>query len=113
INTPVQALAHTVAFLQEAFEDVLGLYDAVKAGAAPGPAEQAADLDYLRERVPAAFARAAEGVDRVATIVRTMGERSHPAARAPADLNAVARAALALAGGSPDFQSLPTVTCDA
>ena len=37
INTPVQALAHTVAFLQEAFEDVLGLYDAVKAGGAPVP----------------------------------------------------------------------------
>ncbi len=113
INTPVQALAHTVAFLQEAFEDVLGLYDAVKAGAPPGPAEEAADLEYLRERVPAAFARATEGVDRVATIVRTMGERTHPAAHAPADLNAVARAALALAGGEPDFQSLPQVTCDA
>ncbi len=113
INTPVQALAHTVAFLQEAFEDVLGLYDAVKAGAPPGPAEEAADLDYLRERVPAAFARAAEGVDRVATIVRTMGERTHPAAHAPADLNAIARAALALAGGEADLGPLPPVSCDA
>jgi PAS domain S-box-containing protein len=113
INTPVQALAHTVAFLQEAFEDVLGLYDAVKAGADPGPAEAAADLDYLRERVPAAFARAAEGVDRVATIVRTMGEQTHPAAHAPADLNAAARAALALAGGEGELEPLPPVRCDA
>jgi PAS domain S-box-containing protein len=113
INTPVQALAHTVAFLQEAFEDVLRLYDAVKAGAEPGPAEAAADLDYLRERVPAAFTRAAEGVDRVATIVRTMGERTHPAAHAPADLNATARAALALAGGEGDLAPLPPVSCDA
>jgi PAS domain S-box-containing protein len=113
INTPVQALAHTVAFLQEAFEDVLGLYDAVKAGEPSGPAEEAADLAYLRERVPAAFARAAEGVDRVATIVRTMGEQTHPAAHAPADLNAVARAALTLAGGEGDLEPLPPVTCDA
>ena len=89
INTPVQALAHTVAFLQEAFEDVLGLYDAVKAGRSrPAPRRKSADLAYLRERVPAAFARAAEGVDRVTTIVRTMGEQTHPAAHAPADLNA-------------------------
>ena len=110
INTPVQALAHTVAFLQEAFEDVLGLYDAVKAGARrPAPAEEAADLEYLRERVPAAFARAAEGVDRVATIVRTMGEQTHPAAHAPADLNTRRRAALALAGGEADLEPLPPV----
>jgi signal transduction histidine kinase len=113
INTPVQALAHTVAFLQEAFEDVLGLYDAVKAGAEPSEAEAAADLEYLRERVPAAFARATEGVDRVATIVRTMGERAHPSAHAPADLNTAARAALALAGGEGDLGPLPPVTCDA
>jgi signal transduction histidine kinase len=113
INTPVQALAHTVAFLQEAFEDVLKLYDAVKAGADRGPAEAAADLDYLRERVPAAFTRAAEGVDRVAEIVRTMGERTHPAAHAAADLNTAARAALALAGGEADLEPLPPVVCDA
>ena len=113
INTPVQALAHTIAFLQEAFDDVLSLYDGVKAGADPGPAEAAADLDYLRERVPAAFTRATEGVDRVAAIVRTMGERTHPAAHAPADLNTAARAALALAGGEGDLEPLPPVTCDA
>ena len=32
-----------------------------------------------------------------------MGERTHPAAHAPADLNAVARAALALAGRRARF----------
>ena len=113
INTPVQALGHTVTFLQEAFEDVLALYDSVKAGADPGPAEEAADLEYLRERVPAAFERAAAGVERVTTIVRTMGEQTHPSAHAPADLNSIARGALALAGGEADLEPLPPVRCDA
>ncbi len=113
INTPIQALGATVGFLQEAFEDVLGLYDAVRAGADPVPGEQAVDLDYLRERIPAAFSRAAEGIDRVAEIVRTMGEQTHPAAHSPADLNVVARAAVALAGGETDLEPLPSVVCDA
>ena len=95
INTPVQALGDTVGFLQEAFEDVLGL---VRRGACrvamPAAGEDAIDLPYLRERVPAAFARASEGVDRVAQIVRSMGEQTHPAAHAPADLNVVARSAV-------------------
>ena len=103
INTPIQALGDTVGFLQEAFEDVLGLYDAVRAGGDAVPGEDAIDLPYLRERVPAAFARASEGVDRVARIVRSMGEQTHPAAHAPADLNVVARSALALAGGEADW----------
>jgi signal transduction histidine kinase len=113
INTPIQALGDTVGFLQEAFEDVLGLYDAVRAGADPVAGEDAVDLPYLRERVPAAFARASEGVDRVARIVRSMGEQTHPLAHSPADLNVVARSALALAGGEADLEPLPSVLCDA
>jgi PAS domain S-box-containing protein len=112
INTPVQYVGDTIAFLREAFDDVIGLYDAVTSGAAREPAEAAADLDYLRERVPAAFARAAEGVERVGGIVRSMGEQVHPAAHVPADLNAVARAALALTGGEADLAPLPAVVCD-
>jgi PAS domain S-box-containing protein len=112
INTPVQYLGDTVAFLQEAFEDVLGCYDAVRSGASPAEAEAAADLGYLRERVPAAFGRAAEGIERVAEIVRTMGTQAHPASHVPADLNAVARSALALAGGEADLAPLPPVVCD-
>ena len=112
INTPVQYLGDTVAFLQEAFEDVLGCYDAVRSGAAVADAEAAADLDYLRERVPAAFERAAEGVSRVAEIVRTMGEQAHPASHVPCDLNAVVRSAAALAGGEADLAPLPPVVCD-
>jgi PAS domain S-box-containing protein len=110
INTPVQALGDTVAFLQEAFEDVLSAYDA---GTHRARREQEIDLPYLRERVPAAFARAAHATDRIAQIVRTMGEQTHPAAHVPADLNHVARAALALAGGTPDLEDeLPPITCE-
>ena len=110
INTPVQYLGDTVAFLQEAFEDVLGLLRrrAVRR-CRRAEAEAAADLDYLRERVPAAFSRATEGVERVAEIVRTMGEQAHPASHVSVDLNAVARSALALAGGEADLAPLPPV----
>ena len=86
INTPVQYLGDTLAFLQESFDDVLALYDQVQAGTPAAEAEQNVDLPYLRERVPAAFERAADGIERVAAIVQTMGEQTHPAAHAPADL---------------------------
>ena len=116
INTPVQALAHTVAFLQEAFEeDVLGLYNAVKAGADPRARRgRRRTSTYLRERVPAAFTRAAEGVDRVAAIVRTMGERTHPAAPRPGRPQQRARAPRwPWRAASSDLEPLPPVTCDA
>ena len=48
----------------------------------------------------------------MAQIVRSMGEQTHPAAHAPADLNVVARSAVALAGGEADLEPLPTVLCD-
>ena len=83
INTPIQALGDTVGFLQEAFEDVLGLYDAVRAGGDPRSARTrsicptCASASRRRSRAPS------EGVDRVARIVRSMGEQTHPAATPP------------------------------
>ena len=85
----------------------------MRSGAPPALAEEIVDLPYLRERVPAAFERAADGIERVAAIVQTMGEQTHPAAHAPADLVATARTALALAGGEADLEPLPPVICDA
>jgi two-component system, NtrC family, sensor kinase len=51
-------------------------------------AEERADVDYLCERIPAAFIRTADGIDRVRSIVQAMKRFSHDSGseRAPADL---------------------------
>jgi signal transduction histidine kinase len=51
-------------------------------------AEEECDLDYLTTRVPAAFGRAMDGVERVASIVRAMRQFAHPSTeRSPIDIN--------------------------
>ena len=62
-------------------------------------AEDAADLDYLRNRVPGAFDRAEEGITRVGAIVSAMRDFGHPptADRAPVQLNDALRNTLVVA----------------
>jgi two-component system, NtrC family, sensor kinase len=52
-------------------------------------AEVQADVEYLLERIPAAFERTVEGIARVTSIIQAMKRFSHPssAEAAPADLN--------------------------
>jgi PAS domain S-box-containing protein len=112
INTPIQFIGDSVAFARDAVEDLLALGAAVHAAvdALPAPhaettralltaAEEDADLEYLRERLPAAFGRTAEGIDRVAAIVRAMKAFAHPSTgcHAPVDLNESVRTTLAVA----------------
>ena len=83
INTPIQFVAGSVAFVSDGVGDLFDLIDAYRSAIAAAEvdaavvervreAEDVADLDYLRERLPAAFDRATAGLERVATIVRTM-----------------------------------------
>jgi PAS domain S-box-containing protein len=104
INTPIQYVSSSIEFLDGAFADIAelqsayaALRDAAARGdadaellASVGEAEETADLDYLRERVPAALARSRDGLARVATIVGAMREFGHPptAGTAPIDINA-------------------------
>jgi PAS domain S-box-containing protein len=112
INTPIQFIGDSVAFAREALEDLLALGGAVHAAVEelPAPhaeatrariaaAEEDADLEYLRERLPAAFGRTAEGIDRVAAIVRAMKAFAHPSTglHAPVDLNESIRTTLVVA----------------
>jgi signal transduction histidine kinase len=131
INTPIQFVGDTIGFLQDAFADLLTLtaaYEELEAGAAPEPlarvraAAAAADLEYLRERVPGAFERGAEGIARVAAIVRAMRDFAHPTAmaQAPADLVAALRNTLVVASHEyryvadveTDLHPLPRVLCN-
>ena len=143
INTPVQFLGDSIAFLREATDDLLELIgttqgfrmslvgrdftpEALRA-AVPAAveaallAETAADLPYLRERMPKAFDRCAEGLDRVATIVRSLKAFAHPSGEAmePADLNEAIGNTLIIANNEykyladveTSFGELPKVQC--
>jgi len=136
INTPIQFVGDTVRFLQGAFDELLTLgaiQDELHAAATAGDfqpalleriseAADAADVAYLRERVPAAFVRARDGVDRVAAIVGAMRAFAHPPTtdQNPVDLNQALRDTLIVAANEykyvaeleTDFGDLPPVLCN-
>jgi len=84
-------------------------------------AEQDADLDYLCERIPAAFDRTVHGIARVTSIVVAMKRFSHPASAesAAADLNEAITTTLAVSRNeykyvadiALELGTLPAVTC--
>ncbi len=94
INTPIQFVGDTVRFLRDGFSDMLALsfVRAELRGAAETgtvseellarvrEAEDAADIEYLHERVPAALDRADEGIARSrASSMRCASSRTRPA----------------------------------
>jgi PAS domain S-box-containing protein len=92
INTPIQYVGDNTSFLKESFENLVKIFDCQKKllcavkelGVVPtlvADAESTADeidVDYLWKEIPRAIEQSAEGVKRVATIVRAMKEFSHP-----------------------------------
>jgi signal transduction histidine kinase len=89
INTPVQFVGDNLRFLQTACRDLVpvltagqALVDEAGAGAAAvdglRQAMTAADTAFLVDEMPKAIAQALEGVERVATIVKSLKEFSHP-----------------------------------
>lgn len=104
INTPIQFVGDNVRFLSDSFADLHAILTryreilaAVKCGRRLSPELletceselQQADLDFLSDETPKAFAQTAEGIKRVATIVRAMKEFAHPGTheKAAVDLN--------------------------
>ncbi len=135
INTPVQFVTDNVQFVRTTMDDLRPVIDAYrelqKAVRASGDigacadraeaSERTADLDYLLENVPLATASAIEGLERIATIVRSMKEFAHPdqAEKTYADLNQAIRSTLVIANNEykyvatvdTDFADLPPVRC--
>ena len=138
INTPVQFVSDSIHFVRDAAADVFSLVETLEAlrrhildGASPSELMEAAtaasaavdgaDLEYLRDNVPTAIARALDGLNRVATIVRSMKEFAHPAAKemAPVDLNRAIAGTLTVAASEYKyvadletiFEELPPVVC--
>jgi signal transduction histidine kinase len=137
INTPMQFVGDSVRFVSGAFDDLQELreeYKAICAELAEGgddevairarmqAAEDRADLEYLDERVPAAFERTLDGVARVTTIVSAMKTFSRPteAKQSRADINDALQSTLVVAQSEykyvadveTEFGELPPVMCN-
>jgi PAS domain S-box-containing protein len=135
INTPIQFVGDSIHFLRDATRDILGLFEKLHAirrtvleGTAPADAvaaafmvEQDADFPYLRDNMPLAFNRCIEGLDRVATIVRSLKEFAHPAEKdmVVTDINHAIQNTLTIAAHEykyvavleTEFGDIPHVTC--
>ncbi|HEY4015671.1 MAG TPA: PAS domain-containing protein [Polyangiaceae bacterium] len=135
INTPIQFVGDSIRFLSDAATDLLALFDRMgalramlvegrpvaDAVAAAVKAEEDADLPYIRAKMPAAFDRCIDGLNRVTAIVRSLKEFAHPAdpKPTPADLNHAIESTLTIAANEykyvadleTDFGDLPPVLC--
>ena len=114
INTPVQFVSDNCYFLRDGVAqlgELVRTYREVIGAIANGQisleqarerataAEDAADFAFLSENMPTAVERALEGLERVAIIVRSMKEFSHPnqGAMSSSDINAAIRSTLTVA----------------
>ncbi|MBI3817699.1 MAG: PAS domain-containing protein [Planctomycetes bacterium] len=126
INTPVQFVSDSVHFVRDAVKDMFGLLDklqivqhsvqahtdATEAAALAAETAENADLPYLTDNVPKALDRALDGLDRVATIVRSMKEFAHPDStqKVSVDLNRAIQSTLTIARNEYKYVA-DVVTC--
>ncbi len=140
INTPVQFIGDNLCFLRDTFRNLIPLLSTTRSllealgaqspQAAPvaeiahqlQQASQDADTEFLITEVPKAIIQAIEGVERVATIVKSLKEFAHPDGRefAPVDLQRTIESTLNVARSeykyvadvATDFAAdLPQVQC--
>ena len=125
INTPVQFVGDNVSFLKEAFGNITALIAKYRAIVGMTPeirdAEEAADLSFLLDNVPDTLESSAEGLHRIATIVRSMKEFAHPDRKQKerVDLNTNIESTLTIARNEyklvadviTDLAALPMVLC--
>jgi two-component system, NtrC family, sensor kinase len=129
INNPVQYIGDNLTFLKESFQQLGALHQALleqlKAGrleaVALQPLADAADLGYLATEIPSALTEAADGVRRVAELVRALKEFAHPddVEKTATDLNRCLQRTVTVARNELKYVSdvvfdlgeLPTVEC--
>jgi signal transduction histidine kinase len=134
INTPLQYAGDSVRFTSEVATDLISVMETQRALVAsvlrdnPDHAEalearaalERADVDYIRDEVPAAFERATDGLSRVASIVQSMKQFAHHGGEVTeADLDAAVRDTLTIARNEYRFVAdvelslggLPNVEC--
>ncbi len=124
INTPIQYLNDSVSFIREGVGELLTYIDKLHASMPQKSAvqeESGEDVDYLREELPPALTRVADGLSRIAEIVRSMKHFSHAdqAEKSAVDLNASIRSTLVIARSEykdvadleTEFGEIPQITC--
>jgi PAS domain S-box-containing protein len=121
INTPIQFLNDSVSFVREGVQELLEYIDKLHA-ALPQKPEGDNDIDYLREELPPAMTRMAEGLSRIAEIVRSMKNFSHHHDQhemSPVDLNKAIASTLVIARSEykdcadveTEYGDIPQVVC--
>jgi signal transduction histidine kinase len=120
INTPIQFLNDSVGFVSEGVAELLAYIDKLHA-AMPQPLAADDDIEYLREELPPALTRVADGLARIAEIVRSMKDFSHADqnAMSEVDLNRAINSTLVIARSEynmvadleTEFAPLPPITC--
>jgi PAS domain S-box-containing protein len=120
INTPVQYVNDSLYFIREATLELLAHADAPDSRSASNQAEPL-DLEYLKDNLPSALERAADGLARVAEIVKSMKEfsRADQDAAAPFELNRAIQNTLVVARSEykyvadlqTDLGDVPLITC--
>ncbi len=123
INTPIQYLNDSVQFIREGVGELLAHIDKLQASI-PRQTEKPQedeDVEYLREELPPALTRVADGLQRIAEIVRSMKDFSHVDQNemSAVDLNRSIASTLVIARSEykdvadleTDYGVLPLVTC--
>jgi PAS domain S-box-containing protein len=121
INTPIQYLKDSVSFVQEGVQELLDYIDALHA-AMPQPKEPDENVEELRKEMPPALKLMADGLSRIAEIVRSMKDfsRADQNEVGQVDLNrsihstlVVARSQYsAVADAETELGEIPPVTCN-
>lgn len=137
LNTPVQYVSDSIQYVREVFGDLerlLGTFRGLCRGVLDGTAgpqeartavaaEEEADVDYALEHAPKAFQRSLEGLQRIASVIRSMKDLAPSAGHGAAsiDLNRVLESALFVVSEEIDsvadldvaLGELPHIVCDA
>ncbi len=121
INTPIQYLNDSVSFIREGVGELLAYIEKLHASHNSAQEEDGEDVEYLREELPPALTRVADGLSRIAEIVRSMKHFSHAdqAEKSEVDLNASIQSTLVIARSEykdvadleTDFGQIPSITC--
>jgi two-component system, NtrC family, sensor kinase len=116
INTPIQYVSDSVAFIGEAFTEmrnIVAFYRETQHGDTHPPVLEAdADLSYLEQNVPAAVERALRGLERVATLVKAMKEFGQPGRSEKTHGNVNRAITTTLTVASSEYKDLADVELD-
>lgn len=131
INTPIQYVGDNIRFLKGAANDLFAMVNTVVDNLDELPEEMAIvretiedrDYPFLTQEIPQAIEQSLEGVNRVAAIVRSMKQFSHPGNEemVPFDLNVAVRNTIMVARNEWKYSStvatdldpaLPPIVCN-